>query len=128
MRSVHHHGYVEKRIIVEPPRGPSLEPPGVFPPRSGNARHGPFASGAGSSSSTWRPRERRGRIGTLVDTALATIQSGAPPAALALGVARGRGGHLGLGAMLAGVTLLSALGVAVVSCDLGTLELPGDAG
>jgi ABC-type bacteriocin/lantibiotic exporter with double-glycine peptidase domain len=54
-------------------------------------------------------QQRRGRVAALVDAGLSTIQSGAPLAALALGVARVRAGHMGLGGMLAGVTLISAL-------------------
>ena len=54
-------------------------------------------------------QERRGRVAILVDAGLATIQSGAPLVALAFGVARVHGGHLALGEMLVGVTLLSAL-------------------
>jgi ABC-type bacteriocin/lantibiotic exporter with double-glycine peptidase domain len=54
-------------------------------------------------------QRRRGRVAVLVDAGLAIIQSGAPLAALALGVARVRAGHLALGQMLTGVTLLSAL-------------------
>jgi ABC-type bacteriocin/lantibiotic exporter with double-glycine peptidase domain len=54
-------------------------------------------------------QERRGRVAILVDAGLATIQSGAPLVALAFGVARVHDGHLALGEMLVGVTLLSAL-------------------
>jgi ABC-type bacteriocin/lantibiotic exporter with double-glycine peptidase domain len=67
-------------------------------------------------------QKRRGRVGTLVDAGLATIQAGAPLAALALGVARVRAGHLGLGEMLAAVTLLSALVAPVAGLVQTTLR------